>query len=164
MAVWSDCISYKVKNAIIITGLFLGVIFQVLETGVIGILNWFIGAVLPVIILWLLFRCKMLGAGDIKLFSIIGGMYGMPVIINTIILAFFAGGVLSVIRLMQTGGFKNRMQYLADFISKQCNQREVISYYQKERDGREPVIHFSIAIAIGFLLCRFGQISFLIGI
>lgn len=140
----------------------MGALFQFSETGLSGILKWLIGVLVPVFILWILFRYKVLGAGDIKLFSVIGGMYGTPVIINTIILAFFAGGVLSVIRLVQTGSFKNRLQYLAGFISEQCSQREIISYYQKERDGKDPVIHFSIAIAIGFLLCRFGHLSFLI--
>lgn len=161
VAICNDCIFYKVKNFIIVSGLFLGVAFQVSEMGTVGMISWFVGAAIPIFILWILFRYKMLGAGDIKLFSVIGGMYGAPVIIDTMILAFLAGGVLSVIRLVQTGGLKNRMQYLAGFISNQCSQREIISYYQKERDGRAPVIHFTIAIGIGFLLCRFGQLSLL---
>lgn len=125
-----------------------------------GIIVWFFGAAIPIILLWRLFRYKVLGAGDIKLFSVIGGIYGLPVVINTMILAFLAGGVLSVIRLVQTGGFVNRLQYLAGFVSSQCKERKIISYYELERDGREPVIHFTIAILIGFVGCRFGGISF----
>lgn len=159
-AIYNDCIFYKVKNWIILSGLFLGLVIQVLEAGGMGIINWFLGSLIPILLLWMLFRYKMLGAGDIKLFSIIGSMYGASVIIDTIILAFLAGGVLSVIRLLQTGGFRNRLQYLAGFLSNQWNQTKITQYYQKERDGREPVIHFTIAIGIGFLLCRFGEISF----
>ena len=159
-AVWNDCISYKVRNSIIIMGLTAGFLFRIEECGVRGIVIWFLGVALPIVLFWMLFRYKMLGAGDIKLFSVIGGMYGLPVVINTIILAFLAGGVLSVIRLLQTGGFRNRLQYLAGFISSQCKERKIISYYQQERDGRTPVIHFTIAILIGFIGCQFGGISF----
>ena len=144
----------------ILMGLTAGLIFRIEECGVKGILIWFFGAALPIVLFWMLFRYKMLGAGDIKLFSVIGGMYGLPVIINTMILAFLAGGVLSVIRLLQTGGFKNRLQYLAGFISSQCKETKMIRYYQCERDGRMPVIHFTIAILIGFIGCRFFGFSF----
>ncbi len=160
MAACNDYISYKINNSIILIGVVTGVAFRIGEYGMGGIAVWFLGAVIPVVILWMLFRYKMLGAGDIKLFSIIGGMYGLPVIVNTMILAFLAGGVLSAIRLFQTGGLKNRLQYLAGFISSQCKERKIISYYQMERDGSMPVIHFSIAILIGFLGCRFGGVSF----
>ena len=160
VAICNDCIFYKVRNFIIVSGLLVGLVVQFLEAGGTGIINWILGVCIPIVLLWVLFRYKMLGAGDIKLFSIIGGMYGASVIIDTIILAFLAGGVLSVIRLLQTGGLKNRLQYLAAFISNQCEQIQVVSYYQKERDGREPVIHFTVAIGIGFLLCRFWGISF----
>ena len=159
-AVWNDCISYKVRNSIILMGLAAGLIFRIEECGLKGIVLWFFGAAVPVVLLWILFRYKMLGAGDIKLFSVIGGMYEPPVIINTMILAFLAGGVLSVIRLLQTGGFKNRLQYLAGFISNQCKEKKIIHYYQCERDGRIPVIHFTVAILIGFIGCRFLSISF----
>ena len=131
-----------------------------MEYGIDGIVIWFLGAIMPLVILGSLFRYRMLGAGDIKLFSMIGGMYGPSVIMNTMILAFLAGGVLSIIRLLQTGGFRNRLQYLAGFISSQCKEKKIVKYYQCERDGREPVIHFSIAIFIGFLLCWFKGISF----
>ena len=144
------------KNDIIVIGIIAGLTFRISEYGVRGIIVWFHGAAVPVILLWMLFRYRMLGAGDIKLFSVIGGMYGLPVIINTMILAFMAGGVLSVIRLLQTGGFMNRLQYLAGFISSQCRERNYISYYQCERDGRTPVIHFTIAILVGFLMYQFG--------
>ncbi len=132
---------------------------QFTEAGYQGIFNWLQGVLLPIFLLWILFYYRMLGAGDIKLFSVIGGMYGSRIIINTIILAFFAGGVLSVIRLFLTGGFKYRLQYLAVFISNQKNQKTMKKYYEKDRDGREPVIHFTVAIGIGFLLCRFGHLS-----
>lgn len=159
-AVCSDCSSYKVKNSIILSGMAAGILYRISEQGIKGVVFWLFGAMIPVLLLWILFRYRMLGAGDIKLFSVIGGMYGASIIINTMILAFFAGGVLSVIRLLETGGFKNRLQYLAGFISEQGNKQKRIIYYQKERDGRAPVVHFTIAILIGFLLCRFGFVCF----
>ena len=159
MAVWTDCISYKVKNSVIVAGIIIGIVFRILEYGIWGLAVWMLGAIIPILSLWLLFRYRMLGAGDIKLFSIVGGVYGPSIIINTMILAFLAGGVLSVIRLLQTGGFINRLQYLAGFISNQSRERTFTKYYQSERDGRAPVIHFTIAILIGFLGSRFGEIT-----
>lgn len=101
----------------------------------------------------------MLGAGDIKLFSVIGGLYGAHAVINIIILAFLAGGILSIIRLIQVKNFKSRLQYLAVFILKQYRKKEIEKYYIKERDGTEMVIPFTIAIGMGFLIYRFGYIK-----
>lgn len=158
IAIYSDCTSYKVKNSIILIGFCLGFLFQFYQNGFNGIFDWLLGSLLPVCLLWVLFRYRMLGAGDIKLFSVIGGWYGPLAIINIIILAFLAGGILSVIRLIQVGNFKYRLQYLAVFILNQWKQNGIEKYYVKERDGTKVVIHFTIAIGIGFLCYRFGHI------
>ena len=161
IAVYSDYISYKVKNSIIWTGLCFGAICQFLQNGLNGIFQWLLGSLLPICLLWILFRYRMLGAGDIKLFSVIGGLYGAHAVINIIILAFLAGGILSIIRLIQVKNFKSRLQYLAVFILRQYRKKEIEKYYIKERDGTEMVIHFTIAIGIAFVCNRFFHISVL---
>ena len=119
LAICNDCINYKIKNSIIVSGMAAGICFRIWEYGMMGVGVWFLGVALPIVGLWFLFRYRMLGAGDIKLFSMIGGMYEPSVIINIIVLAFLAGGILSIIRILQTGCLKNRLQYLAGFISSQ---------------------------------------------
>ena len=159
IAIYSDYTSYKVKNFIIWTGLCFGFIFQFLSNDLDGIFEWVLGSLLPICLFWVLFRYRMLGAGDIKLFSVIGGLYGPRAIINIIVLAFLAGGIFSIIRLIRVRNFKSRLQYLAVFILKQCKKKEIEKYYIKERDGTEMVIPFTIAIGIGFFIYQFGHIK-----
>ena len=159
IAIYSDYTSYKVKNSIIWSGLSIGIIVQFFYNGLDGIFQWFLGISLPICLLWFLFRYRMLGAGDIKLFSVIGGLYGPLAVINIIILAFLAGGLLSIIRLIQVRNFKSRLQYLAVYIQNQYEKTGIEKYYIKERDGTKMTIHFAVAIGIGVFVYRFGHIT-----
>ncbi len=62
------------------------------------------GTVAPIIILFILFLIKGLGAGDIKLISVVGAFTGMAVL-KIMVYAFISGGILSVIYFI---GFRKR--------------------------------------------------------
>ena len=65
-----DCM--KVSNRLILVGLALGIFFQVIQNGPVAIVRVLPNIIFPVIVLYLLFLMRCLGAGDIKLFSVIG--------------------------------------------------------------------------------------------
>lgn len=159
----SDLRSYKVKNLYIIIGVGLGIFFfigshtyQSLEKSCCV----FLGTILPVILLWLLFRYKVIGAGDIKLFSIIGGLYGPRFVMKHMILALFFGAALSIIHFVRHKDFRYRMSHFMSFISRQNSVKDIlfypVPYYRKEKEGYSAVIPFTLAITAGFILCRYG--------
>lgn len=114
------------------------------------------GVLLPIGLLWLLFRFRMLGAGDIKLFSVIGGLYGSSFSLKVIVIAFFLGAVMSVFQLLRHKSLGYRLQYLAEYISNYLKTGKIEAYYIRERDGTKPTVHFALAILGSFLLCTFN--------
>lgn len=147
-AVACDYKCFKIKNGIIFLGWGTGL---VLAHSSIGIANGMTGAILPIFILWPLFRHSMLGTGDIKLFSVVGMFYGSKFVLQVMIAAFFFGAVISVFHLARYGNLKIRLQYLANYISDYLKTKEVKEYYQLNRDGEAPAIHFTAAIFCAYV-------------
>lgn len=155
IAVYEDLRSYRISNRIIYTGWIGGLLFQVGRHGFHGILSWGIGSMVPIILLFILFLFKVAGAGDIKLFSIIGGMFGSKFVLSVMVAAFCLGAVLSVIQMLYFGIFLSRFQYFIQYLRKALSEKRILRYYHPERDGRDCVIHFSAAVLAAFVYCVF---------
>jgi len=74
IAVGMDVRSMRISNRLILIGLAYSLIQRFICDGMGGFLTGLILISLPVILLYLLFLAGALGAGDIKLFSLIGGV------------------------------------------------------------------------------------------
>lgn len=161
--VYRDLKSYKISNLIIAIGIPAGFAFQIYECGRQGIISGLFGSFLPILLLFILFLFKVLGAGDIKLFSVVGSFYGASFVFYTIILAFLLGGLMSIIHLIKSKQVIYRLQILAEYIQTYRSQvncldekgkkQIVIPYYDIQRDGYGGTIHFSVAI-LGALIIQ----------
>jgi len=149
LAVWSDIRTYRIRNWLTALGLATGMLFQYQENGMYGLAIWGTGVLLPVVVFGILFALKMFGAGDVKLFSVVGAFLGSGSLWKIILLALLIGGVMSAGHMMVHDMTRDRLQYLANYISAYLKTGKVQPYYDKVRDGRKPVIHFSIAIFLG---------------
>ncbi len=165
LAVIMDFKSYKISNPLIIIGLILGILFNFYEYGWTSISIWFCGILLPILLLFPLFLMKALGAGDIKLFSVIGCFYGLTYVLKSIVAAFFIAAVMSIIYLIKYRQVFYRLHHLVNYIqtisSKHLSvwqntetgvKKEIEPYYDRKRDGYQGVIHFSAAILAAILL------------
>ena len=63
----------KISNRLIVCGLIWGLVLKIWGNGYVGILYFILNITIPVVLLFLLFQMHALGAGDIKLFSLVGG-------------------------------------------------------------------------------------------
>ena len=72
VAVCMDLMQEKVDNGWILAAWVLGLGYQIGAGGGPGIARFLAGAALPLLLLYILFRFRMLGAGDIKLLSAVG--------------------------------------------------------------------------------------------
>lgn len=162
LGVSKDLKSYKISNLIIVIGIPTGFIFQIYEFGSKGIISGLFGSILPILLLFLLFLFKVLGAGDVKLFSVIGSFYGASFVFQTIIIAFLFGGLLSIVHLIKSKQVIYRLQFLAEYIQTyRCKMNDpdengkkqyVIPYYDIHKDGYGGTIHFSLAILMAFII------------
>ena len=73
VAVVQDITSMRISNRLIIMGLFLSMAFGIVLGGMPRIIQVLLNISIPVIMLYLFYLIGVLGAGDIKLFSVIGG-------------------------------------------------------------------------------------------
>lgn len=143
-----DVFYWKIGNMIIIIGLAIGSIY-VFHEQKIG--DSILGLLLPAIILFPLFYIHALGAGDIKLFSMIGYIYGRNFTISLITKALLFGAALSLIQIVRFGNLKIRMQYFFRYLFNCLKNHKTEIYYDEKKDGRKPVIHFSVAILLAYL-------------
>lgn len=163
----NDIRSYKVKNSYIIFGYCVNILFFIANEGYKSMeqsVGWIAGLMAPILLLWIFFRYKAIGAGDIKLFSIIGGLYGLQFVIIHMILALFCGATISIIHFIKYKDFWYRLSYFISFFSEKLSLKRIIihpvPYYDKDMEGNEPVIPYTLAITVGFLLQRFGKLNF----
>ena len=72
-AVAADFREMRISNRLIASGLMMGLALRIQGEGGAGIVHFLVNISIPVILLFLLFQLRVIGAGDIKLFSLAGG-------------------------------------------------------------------------------------------
>lgn len=131
-AVVTDFRERRISNRLMALGLVIGLILRILGEGGIGIVHFLVNISIPVILLFLLFQLRALGAGDIKLFSVVGGFLELRQLFAVMIVAFIAASVIGLGKLLY-----HRLS-------------------AKKKDGNKTLIHFSLAILIGYVVVVWG--------
>lgn len=111
-AVWSDIRSLRIPNRIILTGYGGGVVYhivrQIWQSGellifksdhIVEICEYVLAAFALLLLLIPLFKFRVIGGGDVKLFSVCGIYTGFQGGIIIILYALFIGAVISVFSL-----------------------------------------------------------------
>lgn len=153
IAVVMDLRKTKISNRLILVGLGISLIRRVVLEGGVGILIWLFQISFPVVILYLFYLMGALGAGDLKLFSLIAGFINFKELCICIISAFVVGGVFSFLKMLWEAilfsGMKNGLAY--GFYLLQGN----LAPYPKPEDKKH-YIHFSIPILCGLIYATIG--------
>jgi prepilin peptidase CpaA len=115
-----------------------------------GFLDSLIGCVLPILVLLLLYALKMLGAGDIKLFSAIGAIMGVKFVLYSLVFSFLAGGIIAIIVMLVRRNFNERLAFLINYLKNCILTRSVQPYPDfLNSSGR---FRFSYAIVFGTIV------------
>lgn len=140
----------KISNIWILTGWVLGFGLQAAYNGWMGAAGFFVGAAVPILWLFPLFYFRMLGPGDIKLLSVLGGLLGYHAVIRLTIFSFFFGGILALGLLITSGMFGFRFRYFANYFRNYLKDRKHRPYYKT--GGRAENFHFTLPILLGVFL------------
>ena len=116
--------------------------------------TWICGLLVPILILWILFIFRMLGAGDIKLLSVIGSMIGPTKILNCISYSFLIGAVISAALMISSGIVCQRILYLLHYISAYFKTGKREPYYKSGMPLEN--FHFTVPIFLSALLYAGG--------
>ncbi len=144
----SDIKTYTIKNIIVFPFIALGFISNYLLFGFDGFFSSLIGCISPIILLFIFFALKMLGAGDIKLFSAIGSIMGLNFVLYSMVYSFIFGGIFAIGILIGRRIFKTRLKYIRDYFLN-CFLTFSIKPYQESFENKESVFHFTYAIICG---------------
>ena len=153
-AVWMDLKTDRISNRLILFGLFLGLPYQILLNGARGILVFLLNGCVPILLFFLFYRIKALGAGDIKLLSVLGVFLDKDVYFWAILYIFASGAVIGVIKLFVHGVLWKRLCMLGRYAAGALTTACLPSYgsNEAETDYWENRIHFSVAILAGYLI------------
>ena len=139
VAVVQDITSMRISNRLIIMGLFLSMAFGIVLGGMPRIIQVLLNISIPVIMLYLFYLIGVLGAGDIKLFSVIGGFTNLKTLTDCVLAAFVAGAVIAVLSLFKAQVFLREL-----FSGK-------FSSYRNGWVQEQNLMHFSVAVLLGML-------------
>ena len=132
LAVAEDVWHMKISNRMILCGLFWGFAILLMRDGPVGIPLYVLNVLLPVVLLILLFQLHVLGAGDIKLFSVTGSFLTTEQLVRVIAFSFLIAAVVGAGMVIQ----------------KRCMEKKTQCMYTK--------MHFSIPILFAVVLTSGG--------
>lgn len=151
VAVVQDLQSMRISNRLILMGLALSLMFGIILGRTSQILHIFGNMFFPVIVLYLLYLSGILGAGDIKLFSVIGGFTNLRTLVCCMLAAFVAGALIAVVKMLYNRNLKESL-WQAFLYLHGLLHGEVRSYRKLRQ--KENVMHFSVAILVGLVVAK----------
>lgn len=154
MAVLMDFLMEKVINSFICLGLLAGLAASLLEGGIREIPVYAAGVLTPCALLLPLFYFHMLGAGDIKVFAVLGGLTGCGGVLYIMFGSFLLGAVLSLAFLISCGNLKERISYFFHYFYESFVISQPRPYIQKGQ--RAENFHFTVPILLSVMLYAGG--------
>ena len=148
-----DLRSGRVPNRWIAAGLAMGLFFQIAEHSVWGVYYFLRNSSFPVILLYLLFQTRVLGAGDIKLFSMIGSILTFEKLLQCMAYSFLAAGAGAILFLVADKKRWEKLSYAANFLLYTLREGKVRPYqppYAQERFALTVPMLYGTAFAVFF--------------
>ncbi len=153
-AVYFDLRRDKIPNLLIVIGLILGWSFQLIQNGLLGVVVFFGGMGLPLVLGAVLYYFRMMGAGDIKLLAVAGGFLGPQEAVYCAAASLLVGAALSAVVLFKRKNLKKRLLYFYSYMYRQQTGEWEPYLNETDQDGR---IHFAVAI-LGAILLYMGGV------
>lgn len=147
VAVVLDYRFLRISNRLILFGIVLAVCLHLAIYGLEGIVSVLWNISFPVIVLYLFYLVGALGAGDIKLFSVIGGFVNFQMLLNAMAFALVISAAYALVKLLCARELRVRV------ISGLMHLWHVAGGenrpYPKDLAQSRNVIHFSLPVLLG---------------
>ncbi|MDD5803712.1 prepilin peptidase [Blautia sp. HCP3S3_H10_1] len=153
-AVLMDLQREKVDNGWLLFCTLLSLFTQLWERDAGNFITWICGLLFPVLLLGVLFVFRMLGAGDIKLLSVIGSLIGPVKILKCISYSFLIGAVISAAIMISNGIICQRILYFLHYIHAYFETGKREPYYKCGMPLEN--FHFTVPIFFSALLYAGG--------
>ncbi|MCX8129817.1 MAG: prepilin peptidase [Clostridia bacterium] len=158
-----DIKTCKIKNGIVFPFILLGVAVNSMTGGFSGALRAFAGIMLPITLLIVFFLLRMLGAGDIKLFSALGAILGLKPVLYIMVYSFLCGGIIALILILIRKNGIQRLIHLLKYIKVSILTFSLLPYNEFGNKSDGSLFRFSYAVACGtlvfYIMAFYGQVS-----
>ncbi len=161
LSILSDVKTFKISNKIVLPFVFLGFVLNIILYGFQGFLFSLWGTIAPFALLFIFYALRMLGAGDIKLFSAVGSIMGVKFVLFAMAYSFIAGGILAFFIIIIRNNSKQRFRYIVDYIKTSLLTFTLTPYTDFGDKTDNAKFHFSYAIGLGVfteILISIGKI------
>ena len=151
----------KVPNLLIVSGFGCGIFVRVLQ-GNLWESDAFLGLLLPVLLFWPLFVIRAMGAGDVKLMSMMGFCMGVRNVLTAVAVAVAFAALMGLMQTLRTGGIWARLRYLWEYlrlwaVNVRLGNTALPDYHRENARGGERV-HFAVALFVGGIVTMGGYI------
>lgn len=133
-AVYVDVKTDRVPNQYILLGYLTGIYWNFQNYGIKGIITFLVNALWPIVLLYILFCIRAVGAGDIKLISVMSTYLVPSTTIHVVVASVFVGAFLSILKIL----------------SRRRQRSERVFVYSTAYRSRS-LIHYTICILVAFI-------------
>lgn len=159
LAALTDLKTDHIPNALIIIGIITGVSGSLWHR--LDLLQLAVSMSLAFALMYPLFKIGALGAGDVKIFIMVGSFVELKELVVMIALAFVVGAIFSLIKLLFERNGRERFYYFLSYLSEVVRTRKWKIYGEYMREDYQQYcrnkIHFTVPVLFGVVL-RMGGI------
>lgn len=154
-----DIRRYKVPNALILSAFIISLTGYIDKQGISGIYPWLTGTIVPFILTYFFYKLRMLGASDVKIFSVTGSFIGVGSALQIMVTSIFTGAVIALLYAAKRKNLRRRLScfilYLYKYQNQDSSHKKLIPYYDREKEKEDGIIPFTPAIVLAVILCLF---------
>ena len=122
LATLADLKNDRIPNGFVILGIVIGILCSLWYGS--GIRYTVISMFLAFLLLYPMFKIGALGAGDVKIFMMIGSFVGVKELFMVMIMSFVIGALCSLIKLLLEHNGRERLYYFLSYISEVVRTRQ----------------------------------------
>ncbi len=151
LAAFSDYKKGRIPNYLIFIGAIAGIFRLIILKDIFALAGHIPGILLPIVLFYPVYKIGGMGAGDLKVFSMIGIYFSFLPLCFCIFVSMFLGAFLSLIKMNYHQNFFERMEYLFSYLKKIGTTGKIEPYHEAEAftEGREKI---KIRLAVPILL------------
>lgn len=158
IAVWFDLRERRIPNPLVLAGLSIGWACSVLTGGLPGLGESLLGTFLGVFLFLPFFFLGAIGAGDAKLFGVVGSFVGHEALWIVWIYALISGGVVAIVSILVVRSFprfRENMKMLAYALFYGIGKSGIS--VTGEAFGTSAKVPYAAAIALGVIVWMVRQ-------
>ena len=150
----ADLKTDRIPNGFVLLGIVIGVLGSLWHGS--DIRHVVVAMLLAFLLLYPLFKIGAMGAGDIKVFIMIGSFVEVKELIVIIVMSFVIGAACSLVKLLAESNGRERLYYFLLYLSDVARTRQWKIYgehtVQDYKQYRRNKIHFTVPILFSVVL------------